>query len=337
MNEPLTEVLKRTALLLEPHREPLIAAWVQALREAWPEPEDQVLEYCAPAAESLLKRLRNGELDQLLADEAREAEDASRVGDSLLRKAGAIRVFDRCCLPFLVRSCPDREGLAESLLALDELGDLRLEILLQAQEDEGARRLVDAQEQAARAQERTRDALRANEALSRSEKQSRHRAEQIGLLASVTRRIAGILDSEQLMQEAAEAIQSRLDYSYVAVVVLDQEGVLVGRWAGRSGIGRESRGRAQGPPGGIIGRTLRARAPQVASDVSKDHDYQPDVPGTRSEMVIPLLEEGTAVGAIDFQSLDPGAFDLDDVAAAETLAEFLVVALRNARLFSERR
>ena len=34
-----------------------------------------------------------------------------------------------------------------------------------------------------------------------------------------------------------------------------------------------------------------------------------------------------AVGAIDFQSEQPFAFALDDVAAGETLAEFLVVAL----------
>ena len=71
--------------------------------------------------------------------------------------------------------------------------------------------------------------------------------------------------------------------------------------------------------------------------VGADPDYQPDVPGTRSEMVIPLLDGGQALGAIDFQSREDGAFDLDDVAAAETLADFLVVALRNARLFSEGR
>jgi hypothetical protein len=54
-------------------------------------------------------------------------------------------------------------------------------------------------------------------------------------------------------------------------------------------------------------------------------------------MVIPLLEAGAAVGAIDFQTERPGAFDLDAVAVGETLAEFLVVALRNARLFAESR
>ena len=53
--------------------------------------------------------------------------------------------------------------------------------------------------------------------------------------------------------------------------------------------------------------------------------------------VIPLLDGGEAVGAIDFQTERTGAFDLDAVAVGETLAEFLVVALRNARLFSESR
>ena len=71
--------------------------------------------------------------------------------------------------------------------------------------------------------------------------------------------------------------------------------------------------------------------------MAADGAYIPDVPGTRSEMVVPLLDEGEVVGAIDFQSEHEAAFDLDDVAVAETLAQFLVVALRNARLFAEAR
>jgi GAF domain-containing protein len=111
----------------------------------------------------------------------------------------------------------------------------------------------------------------------------------------------------------------------------------VGRWAGRPGLGRKSAGRAQGPPGGVIGRAVRLRAPQVVGDVGRDPDYHADVPGTRSEMVIPLLEGGEVLGALDYQSDEPFAFALDDVAAGETLAEFLVIALRNARLYQEAR
>ena len=75
----------------------------------------------------------------------------------------------------------------------------------------------------------------------------------------------------------------------------------------------------------------------MVGDVSRDPDYHADVQGTRSEMAIPLLEGAEAVGALDFQSEQPFAFALDDVASGETLAEFITVALRNARLFQEAR
>jgi L-methionine (R)-S-oxide reductase len=333
----LALALKRTAILLKPHKAALLEAWVDALGRLQPGSQEDRRAFCGKTLDTLLDRLEKGEAEGWLALEAEAAQVAARAGESFAPLALAIRVLDRCCLPFLSRDNTDRESLAESLLALDELGDRRLEILLRAQEEESARRLVEAQEQAARAQERAQELQRANDALRRSERQSQHRADQIALLAEVARRISSVLDPDELMQAAASAIQARLDYSYVAVVVLDDEGVLVGRWAGRPGIGRRSGGRAQGPPGGVIGRALRRRSPQVVGDVSRDPDYHADVSGTRSEMVVPLLEGGEVVGAIDFQSGELDAFGLDNVAAGEALAEFVVVALRNARLFSEAR
>jgi putative methionine-R-sulfoxide reductase with GAF domain len=292
---------------------------------------------CARALAALLERLAAGDVEAFLAAEASRAQHEARRGVSLLGEALEIRVLDRCLASVLVRVCPDKDTLAETLVALDELGDRRLEALLAAQEDESARRLLDAQEQGARAAERAREVQRANEALRRAESQSRHRASQIALVSSVAHRIAAVREPEELMQQAADVIRARMNYAFVAVVVLDNDGVLVGRWAGRPGVGRTSAGRAQGPPGGVIGRALRTRAPQVVGDVAKDPDYHPDVEGTRSEMAIPLLEGSEAIGAMDFQSDEPFAFALDDVAAGETLAEFLVIALRNARLYQEAR
>jgi putative methionine-R-sulfoxide reductase with GAF domain len=171
---------------------------------------------------------------------------------------------------------------------------------------------------------------RANEALRRAEAESRHRPSRSAALlgGAPHRRHPG---AEELMQRAADQIRARMTHPYVAVVVLDEAGSLVGRWAGRPGLGRTSAGRAVAPLGGIIGRAIRLRAPQVVGDVTDDPDYHPDVSGTRSEMAIPLLEGAEATGALDFQSEQPFAFALDDVAAGETLAEFLVIALRNAR------
>jgi putative methionine-R-sulfoxide reductase with GAF domain len=331
----LGSTLQRAAEWLRPRRDDVLGDWVRAVADVRGVSEAKVRDECARELDALLDRLAQGDVDAVVAEEARRAEREARRGASLLGVALDIRVFDRCLAGVLVTACPDRESLAETLVALDELGDRRLEALLAAQEDESSRRLVEAQEQAARADERAREVRRANEALRRAEAESSHRAEQIGLLASVAHRIAPIREPAELMQQAADQIRARMNHTYVAVVVLDDDGVLVGRWAGRPGLGRTSAGRAQGPPGGVIGRALRLRAPQVVGDVAQDADYHPDVPGARSEMVIPLLEGPEALGALDFQSEQPFAFALDDVAAGETLAEFLVIALRNARLYQE--
>jgi putative methionine-R-sulfoxide reductase with GAF domain len=332
---PLAAVLQKVAARLEPSREAILEAWLRALGEVAAAGRGDLRETCARELDDLLLRLGRGEAEELLEEEAREGAARAHAGSSLQWRAQALSRLDRCCLAALASAGGDAGE--EGVLGLAELASRRLEVLLRASEDEGHRRLLDTQEQAEQAAQKARELERANEALRRSERQSQHRAEQIALLSSVAHRIASILDPERLMQEAAEAIQARMNHTYVAVVVLDGEGALVGRWAGRSGVGRRSAGRAQGPAGGVIGRALRKRAPQVVADVSKDPDYHPDVPGTHSEMVIPLLEDGEAVGAVDFQTERAGAFDLDAVAVGETLAEFLVVALRNARLFTESR
>ena len=333
----IADVLQRAAEWLRPNRDSILETWVHALSDTEREPAVGARETCARVLDGLLDRLSAGDIDGLLDAEGRRAAQEARRGASLLAGATGIRLLDRCLMPFLLSSRPDQEALAETLLAFDELGDRRLEVLLAAQEEESARRLVEAQEQAARAAERAREVQRANEALRRAEGESRHRAEQIGLLASVAHRIAPIREPEELMQQAADQIRARMDHTYVAVVVLDAEGALVGRWAGRPGVGRSRGGRALGPPGGVIGRAIRLRAPQVVGDVTSDPDYHVDVPGTRSEMAIPLLEGAEALGVLDFQSEHPYAFALDDVAAGETLAEFIVIALRNARLYQEAR
>ena len=333
----LGATLQRVAGWLQPHQEAVLADWVRAVADVRGVAESAARDDCTRELDRLLARLLAGDVAGLLAEESRRAEREARRGASLLGMALDIRVLDRCLAAVLASACPDRDALADALVALDELGDRRLEALLAAQEDESSRRLVEAQEQAARAAERAREVQRANEALRRAEAESRHRAEQIGLLSSVAHRIAAIREPEDLMQQAADQIRARMNHTYVAVVVLDEAGSLVGRWAGRPGLGRTNAGRAVGPPGGVIGRAIRLRAPQVVGDVTRDPDYHPDVPGTRSEMAIPLLEGAQAVGALDFQSEQPFAFALDDVAAGETLAEFLAIALRNARLYQEAR
>jgi hypothetical protein len=153
----LAEALRRTAGHLAPHREALLDRWARSLLAVSEAPEAEVLAFCGRSLDSLLARLARGEVEELLQDEAEAAAHAVRSGASFLPLALAIRMLDRSCLPFLLAACPEREALAEALLALDELGDRRLEVLLREQEQESHRRLIESQEQAAHARERSRE------------------------------------------------------------------------------------------------------------------------------------------------------------------------------------
>jgi L-methionine (R)-S-oxide reductase len=330
----LAGILRVVVERLSPQREALVDSWARWVRSSTTASVSQSLELCGPEVDAFLTCVGSEALTDYLAEDAATAAEAVRAGRSLQHRIAATRSLARCVAPLL--ESLETPARTEALLAVHELSLRRMEGLLRVQEEESVRRLVEAQDQAAQAVERAHEAARSFEALRRSEGRSQHRAEQLALLSSVTHRIAGILDPERLMQEAASILQARMNHTYVAVVTLDAEGVLVGRWAGRAGVAREAAGRAKGPPKGIIGRALRKRAPQVVPDVGRDPDYHADVPGTRSEMVVPLVESGEVIGALDFQSEKQAAFDLDDVVAAEVLAEFLIVALRNARLFAAR-
>src|SRR5262245_26594660 len=194
MVEP-AEVLRRTAQALSPHRDALVEAWSLALREASGAPEAEVRGYCAHSLDALLPRLARGEVEDVLRAESEAVSHAARSGVSLGPLAAAVRVFDRCCLPFLLAALPDREELAQALVALHELGARRLEILVGELDEESHRRVIDAQEQAAGEQERARLLARANEALRQAESRSEHRAGQIALFANVAHRVTPILET----------------------------------------------------------------------------------------------------------------------------------------------
>jgi signal transduction histidine kinase len=88
-----------------------------------------------------------------------------------------------------------------------------------------------------------------------------------------------------------------------------------------------------------VGHVAATGQPRIALDVGADavHFKNPHLPETRSEMALPLKVGKQVIGVLDVQSAEREAFDEDDIAVLQTMADQLAVALQNARAYERLR
>ncbi len=82
----------------------------------------------------------------------------------------------------------------------------------------------------------------------------------------------------------------------------------------------------------------RVMAVADADAVAADYPLTPELArsiGWRSGLFVPLLSEGKGIGCIGILRAEAGGFDAKEVALAQTFADQAVIAIQNARLFSE--
>jgi GAF domain-containing protein len=82
---------------------------------------------------------------------------------------------------------------------------------------------------------------------------------------------------------------------------------------------------------GLARRAVLFKAPQIVDDLFKDYNYSGFDLQIRSEMVVPLLDKDTVLGALSIGSLEIGAFDKHDLRTLERLAELIVLIVQNEK------
>ncbi|HJW84081.1 MAG TPA: ATP-binding protein [Anaerolineae bacterium] len=83
---------------------------------------------------------------------------------------------------------------------------------------------------------------------------------------------------------------------------------------------------------GIVGRVLRTGQTARVGDVSLDPDYFAAAPRSRSELCVPIIQDGRVDGVINLESDRLNAFSDAHQRYVEQLAQHAAVALKNARL-----
>ena len=166
-----------------------------------------------------------------------------------------------------------------------------------------------------------------------------HYGTQLQTAAEVSKSAITILDPETLMQQAVGLIQERFDFYYVGIFLLDPTSQHAVLRAGTGEAGRQmlARGhRLAVGSGSMIGWCIANAQARIALDVGAEavRFDNPLLPQTRSEMALPLLTRGQAIGALSVQSTQAAAFSGEDIAVLQTMADQLATAIQTARLYA---
>jgi len=166
----------------------------------------------------------------------------------------------------------------------------------------------------------------------------RRRANQLTLIADVSKSVSSSLDLFTLMENVAALIHDRFGYPHVNLFTVHPNRRLIAFVAGsgerRPGLSRYtlSLDDAQG----IIPWVAREGKTILANDVKKNKRYRPSpLPpqNTRSELCVPLIYHAEVVGVLDIQSDKVNAFTRDDRMIFDAVADNIATAIHNVDLY----
>jgi sigma-B regulation protein RsbU (phosphoserine phosphatase) len=196
-------------------------------------------------------------------------------------------------------------------------------------------------------------------------------AQTLQVLNEISREITSILDPDELLQRVGQLVRRIIDYQMFSVwLVNERDNSLENRLSIRftprsdakekrdeprrsiwdssppeppaSGASDLAQGEARNDAligvtipleRGLVGAAMREKRVIYVADVRKDSRYHMVNPETRSEMTVPLIYKGRAVGVLDIEHTRLHYFTEDHERAMTTLAAQIAIALENARLY----
>ncbi len=169
---------------------------------------------------------------------------------------------------------------------------------------------------------------------------SERRAQDLQAISEVSRTISTEQRLDILLPLITRLVSERFDFYHVGIFFVDPTKQFAVLQAANSEGGKRmlERGhRLEVGLTGIVGAVAQTGKPRIALDVGTDSIYfdNPDLPGTRSEMALPLIFREDTIGILDVQSRKPGAFTESDANTLSILADQIAIAIENARLFGE--
>jgi PAS domain S-box-containing protein len=167
------------------------------------------------------------------------------------------------------------------------------------------------------------------------------------LSAEVAHAASSVVDPDELMHQVVELIRERFDLYYVGLFMVDRALTLhsqPGEWAclqaatgeaGRKMLNQRYRLKVGG--NSMIGQCIADKTSRIALNTDREQVRfaNPLLPETRSELALPLISHGEAIGALTIQSSVENAFSQEDIAVLEIMAGQIANTIENARLYKQ--
>jgi GAF domain-containing protein len=171
-------------------------------------------------------------------------------------------------------------------------------------------------------------------------KQLENRTRKLHAIAMVTRTAASMQDFDALLAAITGTISIELGYYHVGLFLLDEqrEFALLRSANTEGGLKMLNRG-YRIPVGqiGALGSVAQTGKPQIVHTASEDSTFlnTPDLPDSRSQIVLALKSGDQVIGLLDIQSVETDAFVEDDIAILSILADQVGITIQNSLLYAQ--
>jgi serine phosphatase RsbU (regulator of sigma subunit)/putative methionine-R-sulfoxide reductase with GAF domain len=166
----------------------------------------------------------------------------------------------------------------------------------------------------------------------------RRRADQLSLVAEVSKSVSSSLELKTLMSNVASLIHDRFGYLNVHLFSVHRNRRLIRYEAGSGTRSKDLIGYTLSldDPEGIIPLVARTGQTVLANDAQRDDRYRPSPfppEDTNAELCVPLRYGEEVVGILDIQSEKISAFTEEDRLIFEAVADNIATAIHNADLY----
>jgi signal transduction histidine kinase len=142
-------------------------------------------------------------------------------------------------------------------------------------------------------------------------------------------RVNGTRSLRAVYRLTLEAVERILGHSYATFEVLKGDRIEFVCQRGYSKQLPLPSIRLSGAKKGVVVKVAKTGKPMLVPDVRKSRDYVGICPGIKSELAVPILEDGRVLGVLNVESKRLNAFSEGDVVMLQILASHAVTAISN--------